>query len=53
MPALSLAPIKAAVRAPVAMVSQMVPRPTPKQAQTIGPAEVVPSVDLPYNSIRR
>src|SRR3954454_17949698 len=39
VPALSFAPISAAVRAPAAMVSQMVPRPTPKQAQTIGPVE--------------
>ena len=37
MPALSLAPISAALRAPLAMASQIEARPTPKQAQTIGP----------------
>ena len=53
VPALSFAPISAAVRAPPAMVSQMVPRPTPKQAQTIGPVEAAPSLDLPESSMRR
>ena len=38
VPALSFAPISAAERAPAAMVSQIVVRPTPKQAQTTGPA---------------
>jgi hypothetical protein len=37
----------AAEFAPAAMASQIVPRPTPKQAQTIGPALASPSVDLP------
>src|SRR6478736_4056015 len=38
VPAFSFVPIPATERAPAAMVSQMVLRPTPKQAQTIGPA---------------
>src|SRR5262249_11326505 len=42
-----------AERAPAPMVSQMVLRPTPKQAQTIGPALARPSADLPDNSMRR
>src|SRR3954469_4352656 len=53
VPALSFTPISAAVRAPATMVSQMVPRPTPKQAQTTGPVEAAPSLDLPDNSMRR
>src|SRR5437764_13330019 len=53
VPAFSLAPISAAERAPPAMVSQMVLRPTPKQAQTIGPALARPSTDLPDSSMRR
>ena len=53
VPAFSLAPISAAERAPAAMASQIVVRPTPKQAQTIGPALARPSVDLPDSSMRR
>src|SRR5260370_1813361 len=53
VPAFSLAPISAAERAPAAMVSQIVLRPTPKQAQTIGPALARPSADLPESSMRR
>ena len=53
VPAFSLAPMSAAERAPAAMVSQMVLRPTPKQAQTIGPALARPSADLPDSSMRR
>src|SRR5256885_15380910 len=53
VPAFSLAPMSAAERAPAAMVSQMVLRPTPKQAQTIGPALARPSIDLPDSSMRR
>ena len=53
VPALSFAPISAAVRAPAAMASQIVVRPTPKQAQTIGPASPAPSLDLPDSSMRR
>ncbi len=53
VPAFSLAPISAAERAPAAIASQMVVRPTPKQAQTIGPALARPSVDLPDSSMRR
>ena len=43
VPAFSFAPMSAAERAPAAMVSQIVLRPTPKQAQTIGPALARPS----------
>src|SRR5260370_23095132 len=53
VPALSFAPISAAARAPAAMVSEIVLRPTPKQAQTIGPALARPSADLPESSMRR
>ena len=53
MPAFSFAPISAAERAPAAMASQIVVRPTPKQAQTIGPALASPSADLPDSSMRR
>ena len=53
MPAFSLAPISAAVCAPAAIASQIVVRPTPKQAQTIGPALASPSADLPDSSMRR
>ena len=35
------------------MASQIVVRPTPKQAQTIGPALAIPSIDLPDSSMRR
>ena len=47
MPAFSFVPISAAVRAPAAMAARIVVRPTPKQAQTIGPALARPSVDFP------
>ena len=53
VPALSSAPIAAAEFAPAAMASQIVVRPTPKQAQTIGPALARPSIALPDSSIRR
>src|SRR6478735_1706215 len=53
VPAFSFAPISAAECAPAAMALQMVVRPTPKQAQTIGPALASPSDDLPDNSMRR
>ena len=53
VPALSCAPTAAAEFAPAAMASQIVPRPTPKQAQTIGPVAAAPSPDLPDKSIPR
>src|SRR5258708_1411688 len=53
VPAFNFAPISAAECAPAAMASQMVVRPTPKQAQTIGPALARPSADLPESSMRR
>src|SRR5258708_38263024 len=53
VPAFSLAPMSAVERAPATMISQMVLRPTPKQAQTIGPALARPSDDLPDSSRRR
>ncbi len=39
VPAFSCVPISAALPAPAAMALQIVVRPTPKQAQTIGPAQ--------------
>ncbi len=42
VPALSFAPISAAVFAPAAIASQIETRPTPKQAQTTGPALTTP-----------
>ncbi len=53
VPAFSFAPISAAECAPDAMASQMELRPTPKQAQTIGPALARPSDDFPDSSMRR
>ena len=53
VPAFSLAPISAGEPAPAAIASQMVVRPTPKQAQTMGPVLANPSVDLPDSSILR
>src|SRR4030088_206555 len=53
VPAFNFAPISAAEPAPAAMASQIVVRPTPKQAQTIGPLLARPSVDLPDSNIRR
>ena len=53
VPAFNCAPIFEAVAAPAAMASQIVARPTPKQAQTIGPLLANPSIDLPDNSMRR
>ena len=53
VPALSLAPISAALRAPLAMASHIVARPTPKQAQTTGPVLATPSVERPESSMRR
>ena len=47
VPAFNLAPISAAVLAPAAMAARIVLRPTPKQAQTTGPALANPSADLP------
>ena len=38
VPAFSLAPISTGVTAPAAIASQIVARPTPKHAQTTGPA---------------
>jgi hypothetical protein len=53
VPALSCAPSAAAEFAPAAMASQIVARPTPKHAQTIGPTEASPSDDRPDSNIRR
>jgi hypothetical protein len=53
VPALSCTPMAAAEFAPAAMASQIVARPTPKQAQTIGPVLASPSVDRPDSNIRR
>src|SRR6185437_3695712 len=53
VPAFSLAPISAAVPAPALIASQIVSRPTPKQAHTTGPELATPSADRPDNSVRR
>src|SRR5271165_4694243 len=53
VPAFSFTPISAAVLAPAAIVSQMVPRPTPKQAQTMGPKLAAPSLERPESSMAR
>src|SRR6266850_516106 len=53
VPAFSRAPISPGECAPAAISSQIVLRPTPKQAQTIGPALASPSLERPDNSTRR
>src|SRR5258708_36244513 len=53
VPAFSRAPISAAPCAPAAIASQMVLRPTPKQAQTMGPVPASPSLERPDSSMRR
>src|SRR5581483_12516223 len=53
VPALSLAPIAAALFAPAAMASQIDVRPTPKQAQITGPALTTPSAERPDSNMRR
>src|SRR5258708_39854167 len=53
VPAFNCTPIWAADPAPAAMASQIVVRPIPKQAQTIGPALANPSIDFPDSNIRR
>src|SRR4051812_18179887 len=53
VPAFTSAPIPAPERAPAAIMSQIAVRPTPKQAQTIGPALAEPSADLPESKVRR
>src|SRR5580698_10379373 len=52
VPALSRMPISAAERAPAAIASQIVLRPTPKQAQTTGPVLASPRAGLPDSNIR-
>jgi hypothetical protein len=53
VPAFTRSPISEAERAPSAIASLIVVRPTPKQAQTMGPALASPSTDFPESSIRR
>ena len=53
VPAFSDAPIAATEHAPPLIASPIVLRPTPKQAQTIGPAPASPSPLRPDSSMRR